>query len=228
MKLTVGTVLKSLDREFANRKFSRQSGPHRGQLYYRWINEDTQLSVAPDIRSVAGVVHIDTPHIGIRFDKTEDLAARFQESHPNLPITAEDLAWRTTIGIFPEPQGVITGFFRKTWNIWRESDIEPAASDYVKHIMRVATPFWDKYSDPEAALDLLRRDDEEARNYTGADHFCAERAVAMTFLRKGLKEARQVAGAKLPNIRSVSYREEFRGWMTRFLEAQGTLDSAHI
>lgn len=218
MKLTIGTVIRSLDSRFEEFNFDRKSAKYRGHSYYKWINEDTRLSVGPGIRNIAGVVRIDTPQIGIRFDSVEKLAAQFQEHHPNLPITAEDIAVRGTLDFFPEPQGILGGFFRKTWNIWKVNEIEPATQDFVSHVMKAAKPFWDKYSDPEAALALLQRDDEEARDLGGADHFRAERAVTMTFLRRGFEEAKRLAEAKLPKIRNDSYREEFRGWMARFLQ----------
>jgi hypothetical protein len=137
------------------------------------------------------------------------------------PSRAHDIACRGTIGFLAESQNIFASFFRKTWNIWKESDIEPSTDDFVKHVLKEAQPFWNKYSRAEATLDLLLRDDNAARDLTGADHFRAKRAVTMTFLMKGTEEAMRVAEAKLPNIRNDSYREEFRSWMRHFSASLG-------
>jgi len=182
------------------------------------VNEDIRESVGLDIRDIAGTVRLDTPHINLRFDGAENLVASFEQAHPILPITAEDIAARSTIGLYPEPDTVVGTFFRKTWDIWTVDDIQSTTTDFVKHVMNKAMPFWHRYSDPEETLNLLLRDDEEARVLAGPDHFRAERAVGMTFLLRGIEQAQEVAEAKVPKIRHAAYRQEFLGWKARFFE----------
>ena len=221
MNPTTRSVLAALDRRFAEFGFARLSSQLKDRGYHRWINHEIRESIGPNLRIIAGVARLDSPQIGLRFESVENLVARFEEPNPALPaISPKDLASRVTMGFLAESQTVFAAFFRKTWNMWKLSEIEPAVNDFVEHVMKLATPFWDKYSDPEAALALLLRDDEEARDVTAGDDFRAERAVAMAFLRKGLDEARCVAEDKISKIRNESYREEFRGWMTRFFESQ--------
>jgi hypothetical protein len=222
LTIKITTVLRCLDDKFSKFEFIRQSPHHRDRTYYRNVAEGVKEKVGLDIRNVAGVIRIDTPQIGLRFNAVEELVAKFEQIHPALsPSRAHDIACRGTIGFLAESQNIFASFFRKTWNIWKESDIEASTDDFVKHVLNVAQPFWNKYSRAEATLDLLLSDDNAARDLTGADHFRAKRAVAMTFLMKGTEEAMRVAEAKLPNIRNDSYREEFRSWVRQFSASLG-------
>jgi hypothetical protein len=212
------TLLEALDLKCADFGFGRL--PHRladDLSYDRWVHHEIRQSVGLNLRIVAGVVRLDSPQVSIRFSDVENLVAKFEQVHSAFPaLTTEQIARRSTLGFLAEAQSVFPAFSRKTWNIWKEADIEPMAADFVDYVVKVSKPFWDKYSDPEATLTLLLEDNEEARTLTGADHFRAQKTVAMTYLQRGLDDAKKVAEQKLPKIRHDSYREEFRGWATRF------------
>ena len=207
------SLLRQLDMRFGELGFVRRSDRFLGNCYRRATAGGWRL-VSPAIYNRTGAIELDSASVGLRLDAVEDSVNRFEEPPP-VPLRPEDLEARSTLGFRAEPKG-LAAVFRKSWIIADDSAAIKAAAEFVPRVMSKAEPFWEQFSDPRAALEMLSRDDEESRSYGGPDHFRAEKAVALALLLDGKDAAGKLAEQKKLTLRGDQLLA-FTSWAERAL-----------
>lgn len=141
----------------------------------------------------------------MRFHQVEALVAQIEDPHPLIDSRA--VAARSTLFVkLSESDSGIKhllrswgGTARKVWHA--HSDLPRVASEMAAFSLEKAEPIFAALSDPKRALEILSRDDDEARTYSGPDQVRAMQAIALAFLLHGESAARELSRVKLGRMR---------------------------
>lgn len=153
-----------------------------------------------------------TADVAIRFDAVEDLVNR-----SNVLLSRREKASTFTMGA--ELGNLERGEpFRVT--VAEDGDVEPAVERLVKKIETVGLPYLEKYSDLEAAYEVLSRDDRDGWIHSPIHAGRARRACALLVVMGRQSEVQALGRQKLSYLESVS--DPGAALFSRFLaELQG-------
>jgi len=141
-----------------------------------------------------------TADVAIRFDQVEDLVNRY-ETHPLL--RESDKANTHTLGC---ELGNLSEGRQRRWTVASKSDTDSVASSIVEAFAAVALPYFEQFSQPERALQILSGDGPDSWLHAPFHDNRAKLAVAMALQVHGKEAAKQLAKRKLAFLES---RNEF-------------------
>ena len=194
MTRTLRDLERELLRETGKRlvRFGFSSRP-KGQTFQRTI-EDGLAAVHLSFIEHESDVDV-TADVAIRFDAVEDLVHR-----SNKLLTKKEKAATFTLGV--ELGNLERGKpYRVT--VADGIDIGRAAEDLVAKIESVGMPYLEQHSHPEAAFDLLARDDREAWIHSPIHAERAKRACALLAVMCRHSEIEALGQKKLSFLESV-------------------------
>lgn len=207
-------LLKELDRCLGEQGFTRQSDRFYGDRYDRAIDGGRQsLALASHKRNRALI--LDPAFASIRLDEVEDDVFRFEEK--NELVGNQDALQRNTIGLRLDKHEllkIITGKYA----IVTEDDCTRVGNEYARQMLDLADRFWKSVSTPEAILAKLADVPGDARKHAGTDVFAAMRAIVLTRMLHGNREAHRFADGVLNRLSGTPAHELAR-WTTRAIEA---------
>ena len=116
----------------------------------------------------------DRADVALRVAAVEDLVAR-----DNHPLSARDRRQTFTMGA---ELGNIARGIAKWWTILAPENVEPVASEILRDFETVGLPYLERFSDLEAMLDVLRRNDASGWLHSPIHAERCKRAVALAFV----------------------------------------------
>ena len=211
-------LMRELDTLLAVAAFHRVRDRFYGDRYCRestGVRHGLGIGGRPYIQALEAAVG----NVSVRFHNVEALVAKLEDPHPL--IDARAIAVRSTLSVqvdesIPGPGDPLRrwgGTARKLWLIRSQEEIPGAAAQIAAFAIEKGEPIFATLSDPERALEILSRDDEEARSYSGPDEVRAMKAITFAFVLHGESAAKQLAEAKLSRMRG-----EAVGALSRFIK----------
>lgn len=205
-KLKTG-LMREIDGLLAVAGFRRVRDRFYGDLYCR---EESSVRHGISIGAGIYVPNVLEAAVGgasVRFHQVEALVAQIEDPHPLIDSRA--VAARSTLFVkLSESDSGIKhllrswgGTARKVWHAHSEEDLPRVASEMAAFSLEKAEPIFAALSDPKRALEILSRDDDEARTYSGPDQVRAMQAIALAFLLHGESAARELSRVKLGRMR---------------------------
>ena len=143
----------------------------------------------------------------MRFNDVEALVARIEDPHPL--IDAKAVAARSTLFVdLSESDHAINrllrswhGTARKVWHVRSQEELGRVANEIAAFALENGEPIFAALSDRRRAIEILSRDDDEARSYSGPDEVRAMKAIALALLVHGESAAKELSEVKLAVMR---------------------------
>jgi hypothetical protein len=151
-----------------------------------------------------------TADIGIRFDEVEELV-----NENKVSLSKKLRADTYTLGA--ELGNIIEGRQRR-WTVYQEDDIPVVAASIVLAFEMAGNGYIEKWASPEAALEILSRDDKDSWLHSPFHAARAERAVALAFVLNRFTELPEIVTRKEKFLRD---RNDFG--LSSFLDTATTL-----
>jgi hypothetical protein len=200
-------LMRDIDTLLAVAGFRRVRDRFYGDLYCREVTGVRHgISIGAGIY-VPNVLEAAVGGISVRFHDVEALVAQIEDPHPL--IDAKAVAARSTLFVdLSESDHAINrllrnwgGTARKVWHVRSDEELSRVASEMAEFALEKGEPIFVALSDRSRALEILSRDDAEARSYTGPDEVRAMKAIALAFLFRGESAARELSEVKLARMR---------------------------
>lgn len=195
-------LMREIDGLLAVAGFRRTRDRFFGDLYCR---EDSGVRHGISIGAgiyIPNVLEAVVAGVSVRFHELEALVAQIEDPHPL--INARAVAARSTlfVGLSESNLAVKSllrnwgGTAKKVWHVHSHEELPRAASEMAAFALEHGEPILAALSDPRRALEILSRDDEEARTYSGPEEVRAMEAIALAFLLYGESAARELSRVK--------------------------------
>lgn len=217
----------TMDRLLRPAGFRRvRRGLHKGS--YKRDAPPGQHGLGFGLRQYFGSIEVELGTVTVRYDAVEELVARYELHHPL--VSPEDIAVRFTLGVKishledepPDPLARWGGVTRKVWMVQEEAQIDSVAEDLASYMLTKGEVQYRRLSNAEVALEILSRDDDDARSYRGPDSWRAKRAIALALQVRGKTAATQLVALKRAKLRGDE-RSEFLRWTSALLADQDLL-----
>ncbi|MGC4054749.1 MAG: hypothetical protein QM757_38375 [Paludibaculum sp.] len=217
------SLMREINALLAVAGFRRVKDRFYGDLYSREVT-GVRHGISIGARTyVPNVLEAAVGGISVRFHEVEALVARIEDPHPL--IDAKAIAARSTLFVdLSESDHTIKrllrrwgGTARKVWHVRSPEELSSVASEIASFALEKGEPIFAALSDQSHALEILSRDDDEARSYVGPDEVRAMKAIALAFLSHGESAARELAEVKLARMRGDEVRA-FRRAVVRLFE----------
>jgi hypothetical protein len=200
-------LMREIDTLLARAGFSRVRDRFYGDLYCRegdGVRHGISLGAS---MYLPGVLQGVVEGISVRFHDVEALVARIEDPHPL--TDAKALRARSTLYVrISESDPAVRKLLRswggtaaKVWLVRSYEEVAHIASEMAAFALEHGEPILATLSDRNRALEILSRDDEEARTYSGPDEARAMRAIVLALLLHGESSARQLSNVKLGRMR---------------------------
>lgn len=184
-----------------------------GQDFYRrtpqgrWILHLGFVPHAADVDVTTG--------IGIRIDGVEELVNRY-----NGALSARDRHRTATMGI---DLGNLADHRQRRWTLRGSDDVEPVAASIVHEFEKFGIPYLERFSDLEAMLEVLSRNDESGWLHSPIHWARCERAVALALILGRRDQARAIADSGVAFLAGRGDRElqDFRQSLANLLPEDG-------
>jgi hypothetical protein len=205
-KLKTG-LMREIDGVLAVAGFHRVRDRFYGDLYCREASGVRHgISIGAGIYA-PNVLEAAVAGVSVRFHDVEALVARIEDPHPL--IDAKAVAARHTLFVdVSESDHAIRhllrrwgGSAKRVWHVRAVEDLPLTASEIAAFALEKGEPIFAALSDPERCLEILSRDDDQARTYSGPDEVRAMEAIALAFLLHGESAARELSKVKLARMR---------------------------
>jgi hypothetical protein len=200
-------LMREIDSLLARAGFSRVRDRFYGDLYCR-ENDGVRhgISLGAGIY-LPGVLEGGVGGVSVRFHDVEALVARVEDPHPL--ADAKALRARSTLFVrISESDPAVRqllkswgGTAAKVWLVRSYEDVAHTAAEMAAFALENGEPILATLSDRNRALEILSRDDEEARTYCGPDEARAMRAIVLALFLHGESSARQLSKVKLGRMR---------------------------
>jgi hypothetical protein len=199
-------LLKELDGGFGRFGFARFSDKFHGDEYCR-PTPDGRQSISLTLYPGKTCLELDAPQVGVRFDRVEELVAKFEEPHPS--ITAKNIAGRTTASTSLK-------VFNTRQILKNEQDAARAAVEFVPRAMKGASAFWEQFSSPAEMLKLFSVHLDRTGEYSVIDMMRAERAIAAAIILGERGKAREIADMAQSRLQGQPL-DQFKKWAEKAL-----------
>ena len=172
------------------------------------------VKVQPAIRWAVGLNFVKHP---ADFDVIVGVMVRFD--------ALEELVFEGEIN--PEPSyslgaqlGRLSGRGELRWSVHTHEDIEPVCNSLYKTVVNFGLPYLEKYSNMEAALEVLGRDDRAAWMHSPLHYARAERALGLAFLVQNKEAFKRLSAEKTKFL--TEQKDQMLG---KFLDFRDKLES---
>lgn len=192
-------VLRQLERDLLHETGKRLarlgfSSQPKGQTFMRPLNGG---QVAVHLSFIEHEHDVDvTADVAVRFDSVENLVHQ-----SNRLLSKEEKATTFTLGV---ELGSLQGGEPDRVTVTSSKDVAQAADYLAEKIEMVGMPYLEKYSHPEAAYEVLSRDDRSAWIHSPIHAERAKRACALLAVMRRHSEIPTVGGQKLSFLRSIN------------------------
>lgn len=113
---------------------------------------------------------------------------------------------------------------KRIWIIENEVQVAVVAEELASYMLAYGEPQINRLSTPHIALEILSRDDSDARAHKGTDASRAKRAVALALQMHGISAGRELEQQKRRYLRGEE-RSEFIRWSNALFADGETLCS---
>lgn len=166
----------------AGQTFTRDSTHGRHAVHLTFIDHDTDFDVTADV--------------AVRFDMVEDIVHR---SNPLL--SKAEKAKTYTLGA---ELGNIDRGEPYRWTVSRSADIPSVADQIERKLVEIGLPYLDTYGEPEAALEVLARDDRSAWLHSPIHAERAKRATALLVVLGRKEQIEELGRSKMEFLASIN------------------------
>jgi hypothetical protein len=195
MKVALRELERNLLREIGRRlvRLGFSSKP-KGQTFYRDIDGGR---VAVHVSFIEHVADVDvTTDVAIRFDSVEDLIHRSDKL-----ISPREKAQTFTLGA---ELGNLERRDPFRLTLTTHSDVLDIAEGTIEKLESVGLPYIERYSRPEAAYDLLSKDDRTVWMHSPIHAERAKRACALLVIMGRQSEIANLAAQKQAFLQSIN------------------------